>query len=138
MKKTLLYVEDDQWRYANVVRILKTQFDVITARDADQALSIIETQIEEHGKPTVDLILLDIAMPVSKRVGDANRGHTSGVNLARLLIHQHKLDVPIVCYTVQNNTRIFEELLDEIGVKEIVSKSKSPMELITILKKYLD
>ncbi len=134
---TLLYVEDEQWRYASLIRMLSNDFTVVSARDADQALTVLEAQGKNGDSPTIDIILLDISLPTSKRVPDANWGKTSGINFARVVLKDLKYEIPIVCYTARNNAQIHEELLDDIGVKEVVSKSKSILELRDILKKYV-
>lgn len=134
---TLLYVEDDQWRFASVTRILSLDFDVITARDADEAIIILQAHQKDPNMPPIDIILLDINMPVGKIITDPNKGQTSGVGFARVVLKQLQYDIPIICYTVHNNTRIYEELLDDIGVKAVISKTTSPMELRAMIHKYL-
>ena len=134
---TLLYVEDEQWRFASLIRMLSNEFTVVSARDADQALAVLQAQGKDAESPTIDIILLDISLPTSKRIPDSNWGKTSGINFARFVLKELKYDIPIVCYTARNNAQIHEELLDDIGVKEVISKSKSMLEVRDILKKYV-
>ena len=130
-RKTILYVEDEQWLMEGITDSLSVNYNVIKARSGDQALAILES-----AKQKVDLILLDIMMPEGKRVQTPDRGRTSGVKFAHIILEEMKLKIPIVCYTVSNNPDAHRELLT-IGVKEIVPKTKLPSELGEIIKKYL-
>jgi CheY-like chemotaxis protein len=130
-KRTILYVEDEQWLMGGMVDYLSTDYDVLTARNGDQALSILES-----GKHKIDLILLDIMMPPGDKIRNSHRGRTSGVEFARIVLQEKGCDIPIVCYTVVNDRKV-HRLLKQIGVREIVSKRTLPSELERIIKKYL-
>lgn len=134
---TILYVEDELWRYQSVLKVLEVDYDIVTARDADQALTVLRAYMDDAQKPDIDLIVLDINMPDVDSIPDPNDGRTSGVQFARVVLKELGFDIPIICYTVYNNAMIYEELLEDIGVKEIVSKTKSTMELREIIQKYL-
>jgi len=75
-------------------------------------------------------------MPLGKRVRTADRGRTAGVEFARMVLQEKGYDIPIVCYTVVNDSKIHDRLF-RIGVKEIVSKTKLPSELEKIIERYL-
>jgi DNA-binding NarL/FixJ family response regulator len=130
-RRTILYVEDEQWLMAGVVDYLAKDYNVIRARNADKALSFIESQ--EH---KIDLIVLDIMMPQATRIRTSNHGRTSGVELARLLREEMKLNTPIVCYTVVDNRAVLNELR-RIGVQEIVSKNRLPSDLEKVIRKHI-
>jgi len=130
-KHTILYVEDEQWLMGGVVDYLSADYNVLRARNGDQALALLES-----GKHNIDLILLDIMMPQGDRIRDSRRGRTSGVEFARIVLQEQGYDTPIVCYTVVNDRRVHDEL-KQIGVKEIVSKRELPSELERVVKKYL-
>lgn len=130
-KRTILYVDDEQWLMGGIVDSLSVDYNVLTARNADQALTLLES-----GKHKIDLIVLDIMMPVGKRIRDPHRGRTSGVEFARIVLKQKEYDIPIVCYTVVNDRKVHSEL-KQIGVKEVVSKRALPSELETVIKKHL-
>lgn len=116
---TILYVEDEQWLMGGVILSLQEDYNVITARNADQALALVERQSQR-----IDLIVLDIMMPVGKDIIDPNHGRTSGVQLAHKLLIEDKLDVKIICYTVVTDPGIHAELMN-YGVREIVSKTRT-------------
>lgn len=128
---TILYVDDEQWLMGGIVDSLSVDYKVFTASNADQALEMIKDQ-----NLKIDLILLDVMMPSTARVPDPNRGRTSGVQLARRLLQEEGLQIPIVCYTVVDDRDVLEELR-EIGVKEVVSKDRLPSELEQIILEYL-
>jgi len=131
-KCTILYVEDEQWHMGGIVDSLRVHYNVLTARNADEALSILE-----KAKDVVDLILLDIIMPSGQLVPDPNRGRTAGVSFARLFfLEKIKPNIPIVCYTVVDDRKVIDEL-KSMGVKEVVSKRELPSELERIIRKYL-
>src|SRR5688500_9341495 len=100
-QKTILYVDEEQWLMEGVVDFFSQEFNVITAYNADQALKIIL-----ESKENIDLLLLDVMMPQGELVIDPKRGRTSGLELARILIQERKILIPIVCYTVVTDRRI--------------------------------
>ena len=130
-KRTILYVEDEQWLMGGIIDSLSVDYDVLTARNADQALETIES-----GEHKIDLIVLDIMMPPGKRIPDPRRGRTSGVEFARIVLQEKGYDIPIVCYTVVNDRKVHDRLRG-LGVREIVSKKALPSELEQVIKQYL-
>ena len=130
-RRTILYVEDEHWLMEGIVDSLSGKYNVLRARNGDQALTYIESK--EH---RIDLILLDIMMPLGKRIQTPDRGRTAGVELARVVLKERKLDIPIVCYTVVSDRRVHEELI-QIGVKAIVSKRRLPSELERVIEQHL-
>lgn len=129
--KTILFVDDEQWIMSGVVDSLSVDYRVLTASNADDALLILEERAEN-----VDLILLDIMMPVGQRVDDPRRGRTTGVGFARIALREMKLDIPIICYTVVDDADVVAELT-KIGVSQIVFKDKLPSQLEAIIKRHL-
>ena len=130
-EQTILYVEDEQWLMEGIVDSLSCDYQVLRARNADQALSILES-----GKQKIDLIVLDIMMPQGKIVRDSHQGRTAGVEFARVVLGEKGYDIPIVCYTVVTDRSVHNEL-KQIGVKAIVSKKALPSELERVIKRYL-
>ncbi len=131
VKHTILYVEDEQWVMGGIIDSLSLDYNVLTARNGDQALALIES-----GKHKIDLIVLDIMMPPGRRIQNTHQGRTSGVEFARIVLEEQEREIPIICYTVVNDWKVHDEL-KQIGVKEIVSKKELPSELERIIKKYL-
>jgi len=130
-RKMILYVEDEQWMMEGVADRLSTNYEIVKARNVEQALDILKSNVLK-----IELILLDIMMPEGKEKYTSNRGRTSGVEFAKIVLEEMKLDIPIVCYTVVLNS-ILHKLLHDIGVKEIVSKKKLPSELEKVIEKHL-
>jgi CheY-like chemotaxis protein len=129
-KKTILYVEDEQWIMGGVIDSLANDYTVLKAKNADQALAIVENN------QSIDLIILDIMMPPGTRVQNSHKGKTTGVELARIIIDELKSHVPIICYTVVNDPAVAAELM-KLGIKEIISKKELPSELEVVIKKYI-
>ncbi len=128
-KHTILYVEDEQWLMAGVIDSLSIEYNVLKARNGDQALAYLESD-----KHHINLIVLDIMMPSGKRV-HTPRGRTSGVEFARI-VKEDNYNIPIVCYTVVSDRKVHDELY-KLGVKEIVPKTKLPSELEKVIKEVL-
>ena len=130
-KKTILYVDDEQWLMEGVVDFFSKEYNVIVAYNADQALKIIS-----EGAHKIDLILLDVMMPQGELVKDPERGRTSGLEFSRILMQEKKSHIPIVCYTVITDRKTIDELINT-GVKDVVSKKKLPIELEKIIRKHV-
>jgi CheY-like chemotaxis protein len=130
-KKTILYVDDEQWLMEGVVDYFSKDYNVVIAYNADLALKIIS-----ENKQEIDLLILDVMMPQGELVKDPERGRTSGLELARILIQEKKTKIPIICYTVITDRKIIDELI-KTGVKVVVSKKKLPVELDAIIKKHV-
>lgn len=129
-KMKILYVEDEQWIMGGIIDSLSIDYEVLTAKNADQALEIIESN------ENIRLIILDIMMPPGIRVQNSHNGKTTGVELARIIVNELKSKMPIICYTVVNDPAVAEALW-ALGVKEIVSKKELPSELEVVIKKYI-
>lgn len=130
-RPTILYVDDELFLMQGVIDYLSIYFNVLTARGTDQALQMLESESER-----IDLLLFDIMMPPGSTVHTPDRGRTTGVELARIVLEEQKRDVPIVCYTVVTNPEVHNALV-RIGVKEIVSKAKLPSELKAAIERNL-
>jgi CheY-like chemotaxis protein len=130
-KKTILYVEDELWQMSGVGDRLSANYNVIEARNGDQALAYLES-----GEHKIDLILLDIMMPLGERIRTPDRGRTAGVEFARIVLMEKGLEIPIVCYTVVNEP-VVHDALYQLGVKAIVLKKKLPSELERVIEKHL-
>lgn len=128
---TLLYVDDEQWVMSGVIELLKLQFEVLTARNADQALEVFY-----ENRDIIDAIVLDIMMPLGTLIIDGESGRTTGLALAqRLLVDEHVV-TPILFYTVVTDPVIHQKLRD-IGVREIILKTKKASELVESVRRAL-
>jgi len=130
-KKTILYVDDEQWLMSGIVDSLSVDYKIQTASSADEALALLEDTANR-----IDLILLDIMMPTGSRIVDPNRGRTSGVGFTRLVLQEMKLGIPVVCYSVVDDKEVASEL-KKLGVAEIVPKSRPPSELEKVIQRQL-
>lgn len=131
---TILHVEDTPDVWVSLVRILSKTYRVLTAPDADKALAILK--VNQGTEQQVDLILLDINLPVGKTIPDSNWGHTTGVQFARYVLKELRYNIPIVCFTGEAQTQLKREM-SEIGVKDIIVKGKEIAEIKRVLLKYL-
>lgn len=130
-KKKILLVEDESWIMGGVKDSLEAEYDVIMARNADVALDYVESDGQ-----AISLIVLDIMMPPGKRVDSGDRGRTSGVEFARIVLEEEGYKIPIIAYTVVTDPKVHTRL-EQIGVKETVSKTMLPSELKSVIRRHL-
>jgi CheY-like chemotaxis protein len=131
-QRTILYVEDEQSLMQGYIDALSVDYFVLEASDVDQALEILA----ERGD-AISLILLDVMMPPGRRIPSPDRGRTSGLVFARLILQDQKLSIPIVCLTGVTDPSVHDELA-KIGVKEVVSKYVLPSQLKEILGRHIN
>lgn len=130
IKKTILYVEDELFMMGGIVESLEFDYEVLTARNADEAVKILKSDKK------IDLIVLDIMMPSGEIIKDVNRGKTTGVGLANYIRDNISSKIPIICYTVYDDPSARKKL-EKAKVNEIVSKERLPSYLEKIIKKYI-
>lgn len=133
-KPTILYVEDQQWDMAGVVRNLSVDFEVLLARNAEAGLEVLS---DEAKRAKIRLILLDVRLITpSNRKSWQQQGRRAGIEFARMILHQLKYDIPIVCYTANLHPDINKELI-EIGVADLVEKGGSVRDLKATIWKHI-
>ena len=130
-KPTILYVEDQQWDMAGVVRNLSVDFEVLLARNAEQGLE----QLKEHIQD-IRLILLDVRLITPSKPKTLQQGRRAGIEFARMILHQLKYEIPIVCYTANLHPDINKEFID-IGVADLVEKGGSVRDLKATIWKHI-
>jgi CheY-like chemotaxis protein len=114
VKKCILVAEDNDLNYRLIETILtKKDFDVVRARNGEDAVSIYKT--ERHG---IDLILMDIHMPV-----------LGGLEATRVIREQHNDGVPIIATTAYAMKGDRERFL-KAGCTDYISKPLKPSELL--------
>ena len=74
MRKRILVVDDDEMNLKRTRMILEKQYNVLLAESGREAL-------EKNKKEKVDLILLDIAMPIMDGIETFRRMKESDVNI---------------------------------------------------------
>lgn len=112
MNHTILVVDDEQ-RMRTLVKdfLVKKDYNVIEAKDGEEALQIFEEREEQ-----IALILLDVMMP-----------KLDGWSVLRQI--RQNSDVPIVMLTARGEEQ--DELFGfELGVDEYISKPFSPKVLV--------
>lgn len=106
IKKKILLVEDNIMLAENYVRILKPEFEVDWADNADKAFSIMDDN-------PPDLLILDVLLS----------GHSIFSFLNELQSYSDTIKLPtIICSDLAANLSV--EDLSQFGVKEILDKSK--------------
>ncbi len=112
MKTTILVVDDEQ-RMRTLLKdfLVKKDYDVIEAKDGEEALEIFEERQE-----IIDLILLDVMMP-----------KLDGWSVLRQIRQNSR--IPIIMLTARGEEQ--DELFGfELGVDEYISKPFSPKILV--------
>ncbi len=102
--KVLLVAEDEDFNFIFLEEILMdTKAKIIRARDGQEALDILEAN------PEVDLILMDMQMPIMNGY-DATRN-----------IKKFKSDIPVIAQTAYHYGEAYEEIM-AAGCDDFVSK----------------
>lgn len=128
-KRKILYVEDEQFLMGGLIDLLSLSYTVITARNADQAIDLLE---REAG---LELILLDVMLPEGQKIRDPNRGRTAGLELVKKA-KEKGISLPIICYTVVMDEKVLGEL-NELGAT-IISKAMSSSHLLSVIKDVIE
>ena len=115
-KPTIMIVEDDPGVLKIVQIILGKRYNVVTATNGEEAISVYKTH-----KP--DLVLMDIIMPVMNEVEATKE---------ILKIDPDAKIVGITAYAKRSG----EDLL-KAGAKEIIEKPFARKKLIEVVEKYL-
>lgn len=127
----ILYVDDEQWLMEGIIDYLSKGFEIIPARNADQALALLKKEQK------IQLIILDIMLPPGDNLTGTDRGRRTGLELARIIRKEMRLEIPIICYTVVLDSALAKELY-AVGVQEIMSKTKLPSELEQRIRYFLN
>ena len=97
----LLLVEDDPLQHVHMKALLveDLKHDVSLARDAAEALSALQ------GKQPLDLVVLDVMLPLAGVIDDGQGGLEAGIEILRRIRQDeglvHRRDTPVLCYTVR-------------------------------------
>lgn len=117
--RTILIAEDDSANYLFIESFLKrTNSQVIWARDGEQLLEMYKAE------PSVDLILMDIRMPV-----------LNGIEATRI-IRKTDVDLPVIALTAYAFADDRERSI-EAGCTDYLAKPVKIDELSETLEKYL-
>lgn len=108
-KQRVLVVEDEKINRTILVALLKDEYQVILAKNGEQALERLESDDQ------IDLILLDVLMP------DMD-GHEV---LRRIKANDATRDIPVIFITALNSTNDEEKGL-KLGASDYIGKPFSP------------
>lgn len=90
----ILFADDDPWFVEPFVAELgEAGFEVLEATNGSAVLDLLDRR-------TIDLIILDIMMPVGDRLEDPSGGKRTGVHVAEYIRNKLKSTVPIIYFTV--------------------------------------
>ena len=119
MNKTILVVDDDPINRKLIVKILqKKSFNIIEANNGLEALNAI------NSNKKIDLILLDIVMPVM-----------NGIEfLKQIKANPALMNVPIIVLTTDDSKKA--EVLS-LGANDIIIKPVSPITLLEKISNYI-
>jgi two-component system phosphate regulon response regulator PhoB len=114
----ILIVEDEEViRQMIVIALEEEGYEVITASDGRSALSLLQELGEATGKPSVDLVLLDLMLP-----------QVTGLDICRLLrYHGNTIPILILSAKASETDRV---LGLEVGADDYLTKPFSMRELI--------
>ena len=118
---TIVIVEDDLILLDQHTWALKGKFEVSSARDADEARSLCETD--------PDLYLFDLRLPPSGEVEE-------GLNLLQS-VRRHNPDATVIMMSGEQDRRSVLRSI-ELGAFDFFRKPVDPAELIVILKRALE
>jgi len=118
-KKHILIVDDVTINLRYIAEILKDIYSLSMAKSGEQALKILN-------KTAVDLILLDVKMPVM-----------DGFDVLRELSADKKYkDIPVILLTADNNDSTQDKGLS-LGAADYIRKPFVPEEIIERIEKVL-
>lgn len=114
----ILYAEDDRMMQKMVVySLIKMGHEVATVDNGKEAIEALQTE-------DFSFVILDVFMPI-----------VSGLEVAKFIRDEMKLDIPIVMLS-RNNTEMIRQEALQIGVNDYLSKPIEPDMLLLELKKY--
>ncbi len=132
LKKKILFIEDNQYELGPFIRGLEDEFEIMRARNGDIGLKLLDENINE-----IDIIILDIMLPLSREIIDPEMGYSMGLEVARE-IKKRRINIPIIVYTRRENSKLHMEL-SKVGVAEIVLKTDviTPESFKPIIRRHL-
>jgi len=118
-KKTILIVDDTETNIDILLELLDDEYDILVALSGENALEIVE-------KEKIDLILLDIMMPIM-----------DGYKVCSLLKENDRTkDIPVIFITAKTDEDSIEKAY-KVGGFDYVTKPFKPRELLARIKTQL-
>ncbi|RLD61379.1 MAG: hypothetical protein DRJ01_08020 [Bacteroidetes bacterium] len=117
--KTILIAEDDEtnYLYANVI-LSKININILHANDGEEAINMVKSN------PEIDLVLMDIKMPVMNGFEATKR------------IKQYKKELPVIAVTAYALHEDKEKAINS-GCDDYIAKPFKGEDLIKLIKKYV-
>lgn len=117
MKSRLLVVDDDRYLLDSMVKLLSANdFEVVTATNGPQAISLLESQ-------SFNLMILDIGLPPP-----------DGLSVCRQVRTKHT--IPVILLTARSDA-IDKVLGLEVGADDYITKPFEPSELVARVRAHL-
>lgn len=120
-QKTVLIVDDNDELRALLSETLSLDYDVLTARNGEEAIDVLTNQ-------EIDLVLLDVEMPI-----------TDGFETLRVIRDEHNgwPHIPVVMLTVRNEPETVLKAWN-IGADIYMTKPFSTTELLETVQRALN
>ena len=138
-KRPLIVFADDEARLIDSYkRELEFEYDVKFISNTDKLLSFLEA-----GKQQVNLLILDVMMPLGNNKEIANKNTQEGLNTGLIIyeiIREKNLSLPIVIFTnsirdEQNET--IKKIIQDEQAMFLQKEDYLPFELVDEIKKIL-
>lgn len=130
---TILFVDDDVIRMSSYVDFLKQSgYNIVLETNSSNVLTTFKEKKEE-----IDLIILDMMMPIEERLKDeTSYGRRTGLYLLKQ-IREISANVPIMIFTVVRDHSLREETA-KYGASPYLEKPIMPSRLEEEIKKKLE
>jgi CheY-like chemotaxis protein len=125
--KRIAWIEDDAHIIEPVMRLVKTEYEVVSIGSMKEALERIDEILACH------LIVLDVLMPA--RIKEYEGERHVGVHLLRRLREQG-VTCPVLVFTVLGTEEVMEPLR-ELGMVRTLTKPVLPVKLLELVKDIL-
>jgi CheY-like chemotaxis protein len=130
VSRTIIWIEDDYAVIQPVVYpLIKAGYNIVNIPDTKEAIEKID-QLRD-----ADLILLDLFLPTG--TGGHDFGNYPGIQFFRNLRQIHKIDTPVVVFTVLSQASLLTELT-ELGAADIIRKPVRPSHLKERVERVLE
>jgi len=134
LNKVILLAEDDLLLRGIMKELLENDYIVEVANDAKETLEKLR-QLKK-----LDLIVLDIMMPLAGAFDDSEGGMNAGIRILEFIRAESSPErlrkLPVLCYTVRASENKIRTRLEELGVSSIIAKGdQTPEEIIAEIKK---
>lgn len=122
--KVLLLADDDSLTVNAMVPVLERDGLIVkVARNAKETIEQL-LQLEK-----LDLLILDVMLPLAGAFEESTGGLEAGIKVLRFIREEARFerwcDLPVLCYTVRGIHRRIREELESLGAR-VITKGESP------------